>query len=88
MYYKVLFSLITEAIPLLAQVINHPESRIKENVSPTENCISAVTKICKYHSDIINANDILPMWLTWLPITHDVEEAPHVFGYLCDLVEQ
>lgn len=77
-----------EAIPLLVQVINHPESRLKENGSPTENCISAVTKVCKYHSDVINVNEILPMWLPWLPITNDVEEAPHIYGYLCDLVEQ
>ena len=70
------------------QVISHPESRIKENENPTENCISAVTKICKHHPDIINVNDVIPTWLTWLPITKDVEEAPHVYGYLCDLVQE
>ena len=82
------FFLIIEAIPLLVQVISHGESRIKENANPTENCISALTKICKFHSDIVNVDEILPTWLTWLPITKDIEEAPHVYGYLCDLVEQ
>jgi len=77
-----------EAIPLLVQVINQPESRIKDNATTTENCISAITKVCKYHPDVINVDEILPMWLSWLPITKDVEEAPHVYGYLCDLVEQ
>lgn len=25
--------------------------------------------------------------LTWLPVTEDEDEAPHVYGYLCDLIE-
>jgi hypothetical protein len=76
-----------EALPLLVQVISHPESRTKENVNPTENCISAVTKICKYNSSRLNVNEIIPTWLQWLPIKEDQEEAPHACGYLCDLVE-
>ena len=27
------------------------------------------------------------VWLTWLPIYEDTEETPHVYGYLCDLIE-
>ena len=76
-----------EVLPLLAQVIAHPDSRDKVNISSTENCVSAVAKICKYNSLQVNLNDILPNWLTWLPITEDQEEAPHVYGYLCDLIE-
>eukprot|EP00794_Sanderia_malayensis_P010931 gene10931-12092_t len=83
--YKALFP---QAIPLLVQAISQPDSRSKENANPTENGISAVTKICKHHPDVLNVNDIIPTWLTWLPITKDYEEAPHVYGYLCDLVEQ
>jgi hypothetical protein len=76
-----------QAVPLLAQVITHPESRTKENVNPTENCISAVTKICKYNSSRINVNEVIPTWLSWLPIKEDQEEAPHACGWLADLVE-
>jgi len=76
-----------EALPLLVQVISHPESRTKENVNPTENCISAVTKICKYNSSRLNVNEVIPTWLSWLPIKEDQEEAPHACGYLADLVE-
>merc|ERR1712121_232343 len=47
----------SEAVPLLATVISHPDSRLKVNVSATENCISAVTKICKYNSSMFNVND-------------------------------
>ena len=76
-----------EAVPLLAQVITHPDARLKVNVNSTENCISAVTKICKYNQSMINVNDVIPNWLSWLPVTEDHEEAPHVYGYLCDLIE-
>ena len=80
-------SVLAEAIPRLVQVISQPDAREKENINPTENCISAVTKICKYNAFNINLNEVIPTWLTWLPITEDLEEAPHVYGYLCDLVQ-
>jgi len=76
-----------EIIPILSQVISHCEGRAKSNISATENCISAVTKICKYNSSKINVNEIIPTWLTWLPVVEDHVEAPHVYGYLCDMIE-
>jgi len=77
---------LTEALPLLVRVIEDPESRAPENLSPTENAISAVTKILKYAA-LPGAADILPRWLAWLPVWEDDEEATHVYGYFCDLVE-
>nr|XP_012150540.1 PREDICTED: importin-5 isoform X2 [Megachile rotundata] len=76
-----------EALPRLMEVINDPESRSPENVNPTENAISAVTKILKYNNKAINVDEILPHWLSWLPVVEDEDEAPHVYGYLCDLIE-
>ncbi|KAI4504097.1 hypothetical protein M0802_000568 [Mischocyttarus mexicanus] len=76
-----------EALPRLMEVINDPESRSPENVNPTENAISAVTKILKYNNKAINVDKILPHWLSWLPVVEDEDEAPHVYGYLCDLIE-
>jgi hypothetical protein len=77
----------TEALPFLLKVIQDPEARAVENLSPTENAISAVTKICKYNHSVINLGDILPLWLGWLPVWEDNEEAGHVYGFLCDLIE-
>jgi len=76
----------TEALPLLISVIENPEARSPENLSPTENAISAVTKILKYGSVSV-VNDILPRWLAWLPVWEDEDEAVHIYGYFCDLVE-
>lgn len=69
-------------------MIQSADSRAKENVNATENCISAVGKVMRYRSECINVNEILPHWVSWLPLTEDKEEAVHTFNYLCDLIER
>jgi len=76
-----------EVVPVLSAVIAHSDGRTKVNVSATENCVSAITKICKYNGSKVNVNEVLPAWLSWLPVVEDHVEAPHVYGYLCDLIE-
>ena len=80
--------MLLEALPLLSQVVNDPLSKLPENIDATENAISAVTKICKYNHGNIAVDDVIPIWLSWLPIIEDKEEAPHVYGYLCDLIQR
>ncbi|KAJ8393859.1 hypothetical protein AAFF_G00055880 [Aldrovandia affinis] len=77
----------TEAIPLLVGVIQAADSKAKENVNATENCISAVGKVMKFRPECANVNEILPHWLSWLPLNEDKEEAVHTFTFLCDLIE-
>uniref|UniRef100_A0A8B9QS90 Importin-5 n=3 Tax=Aves TaxID=8782 RepID=A0A8B9QS90_APTOW len=77
----------TEALPLLVRVIQSPDAKTKENVNATENCISAVGKIMKFKPDCVNVEEVLPHWLSWLPLHEDKEEAVHTFSYLCDLIE-
>ncbi|EMP29748.1 Importin-5 [Chelonia mydas] len=77
----------TEALPLLVRVIQSPDAKAKENVNATENCISAVGKIMKFKPDCVNVEEVLPHWLSWLPLHEDKEEAVHTFNYLCDLIE-
>ncbi|CAH1781938.1 unnamed protein product [Owenia fusiformis] len=77
-----------EAIPSLVKVIQEQDSRNPENVCPTENAISAITKICKYQLEEKDVEKILPDWLSWLPVYEDEDEAVHVYTYLCDLMEK
>jgi hypothetical protein len=76
-----------QALPRLVEVIQGQGSREPENINPTENAISAVTKILKWNASAINLDEILPMWFSWLPVVEDVDESPFVYGYLCDLIE-
>jgi hypothetical protein len=77
-----------ESLPGLFALITAPESRSVENNTATENAISAVTKIFKFNNSCLdNIDKLHQIWLSWLPIYEDTEETPHVYGYLCDLIE-
>ncbi|KAM9820263.1 importin-5 [Neosynchiropus ocellatus] len=76
-----------DAVPLLFQTIQAADSRSKENVNATENCISAVGKVLRFRPECANVDAILPHWLSWLPLNEDKEEAVHTFDFLCDLIE-
>lgn len=80
-------AICAQSLPLLTALISDPKSREVENVNPTENAISAVTKILKFNASQTNVDEILPVWFSWLPVYEDVDESPYVYGYLCDLVE-
>lgn len=47
-----------QAIPLLVQVIQSPDSRSEVNLNPTENAIAAVTKILKYNASAVNVDEV------------------------------
>jgi importin-5 len=75
------------ALNNLFQVINHADARLEENIYSTENCISAVSKICKFNTGKFDTNVVLPAWLDALPIVNDEEEAPLTYTYLLDLID-
>ena len=78
-----------DALPLLTMAIQAEGAKEDiQAINATENAISAVTKICKYIETGVPLESILPMWLSWLPVTEDKEEAPHIYSYLCDLIER
>jgi len=56
-----------------------------ENVAATENAVSALGKLCKRHESI--AQGALPLWLSFLPIQHDKQEARVVHAMLIELVQ-
>uniref|UniRef100_A0A2S2Q881 Importin-5 n=1 Tax=Sipha flava TaxID=143950 RepID=A0A2S2Q881_9HEMI len=76
-----------EIMPFLLQVINSADSRSTDNISATENAVSAIAKILEFNSSAVNVEEILPHWLCNLPVCEDTDEAPFVYGYLCKLIE-
>ncbi|XP_038050344.1 importin-5-like [Patiria miniata] len=76
-----------EAVPRLSAVIADPQSKSRDNLNATENAIAAVTKILQHNNSKLNLEELLPVWLSWLPVTEDKEEAVHVYSFLCDLIE-
>ena len=55
--------------------------------SATDHAISAVAKICRSYPGAVPLLDILPTWLSWLPLTVDDDEGVFVYGYLCEMIE-
>lgn len=52
-----------------------------------DNMVSAVAKVISSMGESLPLAEILPIWLSWLPIADDNEEARYVYGFLCRLIE-
>lgn len=60
-------SVCAQVIPTLVELVIAPGSREPENVNPTENAISAITKILKFNATaVLNRDEIIAMWLVFL----------------------
>ncbi|KAL5058955.1 hypothetical protein RYX36_030559 [Vicia faba] len=80
--------LVGEALSRLNAVITHPNARDSDNVMAYDNAVSALGKICQFHRDSINAAQVVPAWLSCLPIKGDLIEAKVVHDLLCSMVER
>ena len=77
-----------ECIPLLFNLASQSNSRLAENVTATENIISAIAKIVQFNSaKLSNIDQIVGSFLQLLPVKNDLEEVPHVYGFVVSLVE-
>lgn len=68
-------------------MINAPDSRSEDNIKATENAISAIAKFLMCNEPAISVEEIVPVWVSWLPIWEDAEESKFVYNFLCSLLE-
>lgn len=80
--------LVGEALSRLNFVIRHPNALHSDNVMAYDNAVSALGKICQFHRDIIDAAQVVPAWLSCLPLKGDLIEAKVVHAQLCSMVER
>eukprot|EP00268_Persea_americana_P012087 TRINITY_DN15073_c0_g1_i1.p1 TRINITY_DN15073_c0_g1~~TRINITY_DN15073_c0_g1_i1.p1 ORF type:complete len:510 (-),score=127.82 TRINITY_DN15073_c0_g1_i1:429-1799(-) len=80
--------LIGEALSRLNFMIREPNALHPDNVMAYDNAVSALGKICQFHRDSIDASQVLPAWLSCLPIKADLMEAKVVHDQLCSMVER
>ncbi|XP_043691387.1 importin-5 [Telopea speciosissima] len=80
--------LVGEALSRLNIVIRHPNALHSDNVMAYDNAVSALGKICQFHRDGIDAAQVVPAWLSCLPIKGDLIEAKVVHDQLCSMVER
>ncbi|KAL2940719.1 Importin-5 [Bienertia sinuspersici] len=72
-----------EALSRLNVVIRNPHALQSENVMAYDNAVSALGKICHFHRDSIDSSQVIPAWLSCLPIKGDLIEAKVVHDQLC-----
>ncbi|KAG0494848.1 hypothetical protein HPP92_005842 [Vanilla planifolia] len=80
--------LVGEALSRINNVIRHPNAQQPDNVMAYDNAVSALGKICQFHRNSIDAAQIVPSWLSCLPIKGDLIEAKVVHEQLCSMVER
>ncbi|KAK1281696.1 hypothetical protein QJS10_CPB22g01251 [Acorus calamus] len=80
--------LVGEALSRLNCVIRHPDAQQSDNLMAYDNAVSALGKICQFHRDSIDASQVVPAWLSCLPIKGDLIEAKVVHDQLCTMVER
>jgi len=71
----------------LVAVITGVDAKTEDFLNSTENAICAVGKLCRYQPGSIDISKVLPLWLSWLPVTNDNAESPFTYNLLCDFVE-
>eukprot|EP00268_Persea_americana_P063804 TRINITY_DN831_c0_g1_i2.p1 TRINITY_DN831_c0_g1~~TRINITY_DN831_c0_g1_i2.p1 ORF type:complete len:1111 (+),score=203.06 TRINITY_DN831_c0_g1_i2:174-3506(+) len=80
--------LVGEALSRINFVIRQPDALHPDNVMAYDNAVSALGKICQFHRDSIDAAQVVPAWLSCLPIKGDLIEAKVVHDQLCSMVER
>lgn len=79
---------VPDVLQRLNAVVSAPNAREPENINPTENAISAVGRICESQAGVVNLALVLPVWLSYLPVSEDKTEAIIIYNCLCSFVEK
>ncbi|KAI5084377.1 hypothetical protein GOP47_0000546 [Adiantum capillus-veneris] len=79
---------VGEALTKLKELISQPTAFTIDNIMATDNAVSALGKICEFQRDGIDAAQVVPAWLSCLPIRNDLVEAKIVHEQLCSMVER
>lgn len=80
--------LCVESLPVLFQVATFPDAKADENIHATDNCVSAIAKICENHGgSVLESNKVVSQWLNLLPVLHDLEAATSCYKFLTILIQ-
>jgi len=77
----------TAVVEKVQQALSNPQARSEDNGLATDNAISALGKVLMHHSDVIDMNNALSLFLSSQPLTMDFEEAIVVNKTLCSLIQ-
>ncbi|CAM9453902.1 unnamed protein product [Ectocarpus sp. 13 AM-2016] len=81
---------VAEVVRHLVHLINRPDAKDEDSLLVTENAVAALGTLCVSPalSSAVDRSQLLPLWLSHLPLKEDETEARVVHRTLCELVEQ
>jgi hypothetical protein len=68
--------------------VKEKKSKVKQFMHAKDNAVSALGKIIKFQHATVDANSLIPNWLSLLPIKNDIDEAKNMNELLTLLLEQ
>ena len=79
-----------QCVQVLSNVISAPGSRDASCVHATDNFISAFGKFLEFMPAQLGGDPTAAMrgWVSWLPVTGDLEEGKAIYGRLCSFCER
>jgi hypothetical protein len=60
---------------LMPPNVKEKKSKVKQFMHAKDNAVSALGKIIRFQSTVVDSKSLIPNWLGLLPIKNDVEEA-------------
>ena len=68
-------------------IVTAAGSREGENKEATDNAIDAIGRMCKYQGGGTDMSQVIPSWISWLPLRDDEDCAAEAHSYLAELLE-
>lgn len=81
-------NVLPQVLQGIGALLSRPDAREPSNVFATENAASALAKIIKAQAANVNVAELLPQWLSFMPLTNDEEEGKVANELLCEFLEQ
>lgn len=82
------FPFVADTLARLNAACSKEDANSEEFEMATDNAVSSIAWICATFPTQLDLSTILPLWLRFLPIRADEEEAVVVYNNLCNFVEQ
>lgn len=75
------------ALQTMYAVVTSPGSREGDNKEATDNAIDAIGRMCRHQGAGMDLSQVLPAWVSWLPLRDDEDCAAEAHGFLAELIE-
>ncbi|RDX95121.1 sal3, partial [Mucuna pruriens] len=77
---------VNRILSILNDLMNDPNRSLSENARAHDVAVSALGRICEFYRECIDGSEMVPTWLSFLPLKNDLIEAKVMHDQLCLMV--